>query len=149
MCELTEADLIWNRACEGGGSGPGRGDRALAALLRAHNLAMNGGVLDAVECLSSSELADAESGYRFFGFDSAADLMSRARHLSEGDTGSGPRLLVRFIFRLRRLFKADDDLESRESALDAEYVSIIPGDSALVERFQEYWSAHPSDFAPV
>ncbi len=57
---MTTADLIWNRACEGGGSNPGKGDRAPAALLKAHGLAMNRGVLYAVECLAPSELADAE-----------------------------------------------------------------------------------------
>ena len=62
-------DLIWNRASEGGGANPQAGDLALAALLRAHGLTMNGGVLHAVERLQPSELQDAASGYRFFGLD--------------------------------------------------------------------------------
>ncbi len=151
---LTEADRIWNRACEGGGRNPQSGDRALAALLRAHGLAMNGGVLHAVECLSSSELSDAESGYRFFGFDSVADLVSRARRLSEADAGSGHRSLGLgwagdLVSRIRLFFRGSDDLESQESRLDAEYAALIPDDSALVERFEEYWRLHPSDFAPL
>jgi hypothetical protein len=43
---MTNADEVWNRAAlEGGGPEPREGDVALATLLRAHGLAMNGGVL--------------------------------------------------------------------------------------------------------
>ena len=58
MAELTDADMIWNWAC---GEGPLRslpGDRALADLLRANGLAMNGGVLHAIGCLTATELAE-------------------------------------------------------------------------------------------
>lgn len=147
MYELTETDLIWNRACEGGGSNPRRGDRALAALIRAHGLAMNGGVLHAVECLSKPELLDAESGYRFFGFGSVADLIRRARQFSEADTRSGRA--TGLLSRIRRLFRAADDLETQESQLDSEYAALIPDDSVLLERFQEHWRTHASDFAPL
>jgi hypothetical protein len=45
MYELTEADLIWNRACQGDAATLSPGDRALEALLAFHGQAMNGGVL--------------------------------------------------------------------------------------------------------
>ena len=51
---MTPVDIIWNRAWKGVGPNACSGDRALAALLKAHGLAMNGGVLHAVECLKSS-----------------------------------------------------------------------------------------------
>jgi hypothetical protein len=124
---MTPADLIWNRACEGGGPNPSNGDRALAALLKAHGLAMNGGVLHAVECLSASELADAESGFRFFGYGAVADLLARAR----------------------KIWEADQDLESYETQLDNDYAALIPDDSSLVERFEHLRKTRPSEFACV
>jgi len=96
MYELTDADMIWNRAC---GDDPLRalpGDRALVDLLYAHGLAMNGGVLHAVECMTVEEQFDAEAGYRYYGLEGAASLLSRAR----------------------RIFDAADDLGSHEQQFD-------------------------------
>ena len=127
MYKMTTTDLIWNRACDGGGSNPHAGDHALSALLTAHGLTMNGGVLHAVECLTSAERSAAQSGYRFFGLDAVADLLAQAR----------------------RVFEADDDLESQESLLDRQYAALVPSDSSLAERFEKRWRENPSDFAPV
>lgn len=122
---MTPADLIWNRACKGGGPNPCNGDRALAALLKAHGLAMNGGVLHAVECLNASELADAESGYRFFSFDAVADLLSLAR----------------------KLWEEDENLEFYERELNHDYAILIPDDSSLQERFEAVHRTRPSEFS--
>ena len=127
MAELTEADMIWNRAC---GEDPLRslpGDRALADLLRAHGLAMNGGVLHAVECLTAEELTDAEAGYRYVVLGEVASLLSRAR----------------------KLFETGEDLERHQQQLDREYADLIPSDSSLVECFEKRLQANPSDFAPL
>jgi len=127
MYELTQADRIWNRAC---GDDPLRtlpGDRALADMLMAHGLAMNGGVLHAVECLTATELSDAEDGYRYFGLDDVAALMSRARSL----------------------FEKEVDLGKHESQLDGRYVELIPSDSSLVERFEEHLTSQPQEYAPL
>jgi hypothetical protein len=127
MAELTESNMIWNRAC---GENPLRGlpgDRALADLLHAHGLAMNGGLFHAVECLTAEELSDSEAGYRFFGLDDVATLLSRARVI----------------------FEVGDDLESHEQKLDGEYAHIIPSDSSLVDRLEERLKSSPSDFAPL
>lgn len=124
---MTPADLIWNRACEGGGPNPCNGDRALCALLKAHGLAVNGGVLHAVECLSASELSDAQAGYRVYGLDAAASLLVRAK----------------------AVFDADDDLEFHEAKLDRDYAEVIPDDSSLVARFEEHLRSHPSEYAPI
>jgi len=127
MAEPTQADMIWNRAC---GEDPLRvllGDRALADLLRAHGLVMNGGLLHAVECLTASELTDAEDGYRFFGLHGVASLVSHARGI----------------------FESADDLGSYERQLDGQYADMIPSDSSLVERFEKRLKSGPSDFAPL
>jgi len=127
MSKLTEADKIWNRAC---GEDPLRalpGDRALTDLRQAHGLTMNGGVLHAVECLTAENLSAAEAGFRFYGFDRVATLLSRARVV----------------------FEAAEDLESHELQLDKEYAAMIPSDSSLVERFEKRLKSNPSDFAPL
>lgn len=125
---MTDADLIWNRAAmEDGGSAPLAGDLALASLLYAHGMAMNGGVLHAVECLEPRELAAAQSGYRFFDLAAVAELLSHARATLD----------------------ADDDLESQESLLDSAYARLIPDDSLVVDRFQQRLATHPDDFAPL
>ena len=127
MYELTEADRIWNRAC---GEDPLRalpGDRALADLLLAHGLSMNGGVLHAVGCMTGTQLSDAQAGYRFFGLEAAVALLSYAR----------------------RIFEAGDDLESDERELDGAYARLIPSDSSIADLFEKRWRASPSDFAPL
>jgi hypothetical protein len=124
---MTEADMIWNRAC---GEDPLRalpGDRALADLLYAHGLAMNGGVLHAVECMTVEEQSDAEAGYQYYGLAEIASLLSRARVI----------------------FEAGDDLEGHEQQLDGNYTRTVPSDSSLVERFEKGLKTSPSDFAPV
>jgi len=127
MFGMTSADIIWNRACEGGGQNPSAGDHALRALLKAHGLAMNGGVLHAVECLDDSELADAQHGYRFFSLGAVADLLSRAQ----------------------RILKTGEDLETYESQLDQNYATLIPDDSALNVHFERIYTSRPSEFSGV
>ncbi len=127
MAKLTDADMIWNRAC---GEDPLRalpGDRALADLLRAQGLAMNGGVLHAVECLTSSELSAAVAGYRYYGLDEIASLLSRAR----------------------TIFETGDYLEIHEQELDRQYAAMIRSDCSLVERFENRLKSHPSEFASL
>lgn len=124
MYELSEADMIWNRAC---GDDPLRalpGDRALVDMLCAHGLAMNGGILHAVECMTVDEQFDSEAGYRYYGLDSVASLMSRARGI----------------------FEAADDLGSHEQQLDGEYGKLVPSDSSLVERFERRLKSNSHDF---
>ena len=127
MAEPTEADMIWNRACGEDSLRALPGDRALADLLYAHGLAMNGGVLHAIECMTAEEQSDAEDGYRYFGFDGVASLLSRARPI----------------------FEAGDDLGSHEQQLDGEYARMVPSDSSLVDRFKARMKSSPSDFAAL
>jgi hypothetical protein len=123
---MNEDELIWNRACGRMGPEAGVGDRALSALLRAHGLSMNGGVLHAVECLSASEIEQAASRYRFFGFNAAASLLLGAR----------------------RILESGQDLADHEALLDRDYHRLIPDDASLYARFEEHRRSHPRDFAP-
>lgn len=125
--QLTPADLVWNRATEGGGESPAAGDFALASLLYAHGLAMNGGVLHAVEHLTPEELSDAMDGYRYFDFDEVAKLLARAK----------------------ALFDAGDSLDVHETLLDNEYSQYIPDDSSLGKRFETRFASNPADFSPL
>lgn len=75
---------VWNRAAlESGGAEPREGDRALAALLLAHGLVMNGGVHHAVEVLSEDEIRAAISGFGFFSLAAVGRLFEEAKTLDE------------------------------------------------------------------
>jgi hypothetical protein len=124
---LTYAYLIWNRACEGNAATLLPGDRALEAMLAFHGVAMNGGVLHALEQFGSDELEAAESGYRFFGLEGVADLLNEAKSIS----------------------KTGDDLDLWEVELDRRYSAIIPNDSTLVAHFEMIFRRSPSEFAPI
>lgn len=127
MYQLSEADLIWNRAC---GEDPLRslpGDCALADLLRAHGLTMNGGVLHAVEILTPVELASAVAGYRFYNLDAVASILNRAQ----------------------TLLQVGRDLGLHEQELDRRYAELVPSDSLLQDRFKAHLAARLSDFAPL
>lgn len=126
--ELTAADLVWNRAtmpdsCEA----LAPGDVALSSLLRAHGLAMNGGVLHAVELLTADEWVAAKDGFRYFGLDDVADLLAHAKNL----------------------FDVGENLGEHERRLDDNYATLIPDDSWLHKRFEEQFAANPSAFAPL
>lgn len=127
MYELTEADLIWNRACLGKmASLSSPGDRALRGLLSFHNLTMNGGVLHALEVLGLTELEDAKSGYRFFGLEAVADFLNEAKSIS----------------------MTAEDLGSWEAKLDRRYDALVP-DSTLVACFESKLRRNRSEFAPI
>jgi hypothetical protein len=88
---------------------------------------MNGGVLHAVECLSASELSNAESGYRYYGLDAIASLLVHAR----------------------TLFDNDENLEFHERQLDRQYAETVPDDMSLVECFERHLQLNPSEYAPL
>src|SRR5437879_3934284 len=117
MSELTNVDLIWNRACAGDAAALLVGDRALAALLLVHSLAMNGGVLHAVECVAPHELDDAKSGYRFFGFDDVVIVLTDAKALAE----------------------SRGEFDSLEAQLERRYSALVPNDDVLFDRFAAHF----------
>lgn len=127
MYELTNRDKIWNRACEGGGNSPRVGDTALASTLLLHSVAMNGGLLHAIECLTSEQLAAAKAGYIYFGFDVIAVLIASAE----------------------RAIKEGGDLENLEATLDQQYWVVIPDDGVLAKSFEHHQSHHPFEYSPI
>lgn len=117
---LSDADLVWNRACFGKVDDCAfRGDRALTALLLF--------VLHAVECLQPRELAAAKSGYRFFGFHDVAELIS--------EIGSGGSVA------------GISDLQ--EASFSRRYSKSVPDDGALSDRFEDHFKTNRSDYAPL
>ena len=82
--DLPVEARVWNRAAvESGGTDPREGDRALAALLYAHGLVMNGGVHHALEILSDEEMRAAVSGFGFFSLAPVGRLLEVAQTLDE------------------------------------------------------------------
>ena len=120
--EASRQDQIWNRAClEATGFEPAAGDKALASLLLAHGLAMNGGVVHALEGLSPAELAAAIAGFKYFGLTAAAHVFEQV----------------------------PDDTEETEERLDQMYWQAVPSDDALVHAFRIKLVASPEAFAPT
>src|SRR5512132_2242295 len=122
MSELTVADRVRNRATERKGQGK-PGDAALSALLMAHGLVMNGGVLHCVEILSEEELRDAIAGYQYFGIE-VNQLFQRAK--------AAPQ----------------DEQDELESELDQQYEEIAE-DGLLVAAFEAHFAEHPDAYAPI
>jgi hypothetical protein len=123
--ELSNADLIWNRACDGNEDSLLEGDLALAALLFFQNEASNNGILHAVESIEPDDFDAAKSGYGFFGFHDAVCILDDAKSMAESDS--------------RR--------DSLEPALDRRYHAVLGDDSALFERFAAFLRLNPSEFA--
>lgn len=120
------ANIVWNRAASGGGEQPRPGDKHLAALLRYHGVAMNGGVLHATECCLGSTLRNAKLGYQYFGLQGVVALVTRSE-------------------ALLKLSELPDDVE-RE--LNAEYARIA-ADHKVSKQFEEVFALRPDEFAPV
>lgn len=122
VMQLFRQDQIWNRAClDGGGTEPAAGDAALASLLLAHNLAMNGGVVHAMGCLNKAELAAAIAGFNYFGLTAAAHVFAQA----------------------------PDDSETTEERLNQMYWQAVPNDETLAHAFRVKLVASPDAFAPI
>jgi hypothetical protein len=120
--KLSRQHEIWNRAClESGGPSPAEGDRALASLLLAHGLIMNGGVVHALGCLSQSEIAAAIAGFEYFGLTRAADALKQT----------------------------PDETEETEQRLDQLYWSAVPDDETLVDALRVKLLVSPEVFSPM
>jgi hypothetical protein len=125
---VSVADQVWNRAAlESGGESPGPGDRALAALLLAHGLVMNGGVHHALECLDPSQVIAAADGFAYFGLDAVASFFREA---------ASDRALAEWT-------------EQTEHVTNEHYWGLVPDDSFLESRFQAFFRERPREFSPV
>lgn len=118
---------------EEGGTSPRAGDRALADLLRFHNVSMNGGVLHGVGVRSQHEVAAAVAGYRYFGLDGAADAVEWLVAEASGID----------------LANDLDAAERLEVEADERYSSAVPTDDTLVRAFEHRYRDRPEEFAPV
>ena len=120
------SDIIWNRACEGGGDAPRPGDRHLASLLLYHGAAMNGGMFHATECLSVLELQKAKDGYAYLGLTEVVALIGR----TEG------------------ILKSTEDLDDYETEFVFAY-GRVADDSIVNAKFLQKFVECAGDFAPV
>ncbi|MGY1713135.1 hypothetical protein ACI78R_01635 [Geodermatophilus sp. SYSU D01106] len=127
------ADLVWDRACDPDTPAPLPGDAALAAVLLCHGMAMNGGLLHAVEGLEPGQRAAAVAGFRLLGLEAAADAVEdvarQAAVLREDDLDAAERLEVEAGRR---------------------YDAALPEWDATIEQaFRAHLAAHPEAYAPV
>ena len=102
---------IWNRACtENGGAEPLEGDVALTKMLLGHGYIMNGG-LDQFEDLSEEEQRESINGFRFFSFDTIAELILKARKLSQRELAEAQNTYIEFdsemIHKVRSYIEAN------------------------------------------
>jgi hypothetical protein len=127
---VDAADLIWNRAalCNGGES-PGIGDAALATALAFHGLAMNSGVLDAVE-RTSADHARIEAAFQWLGLQPIAALLASVRE----DIAAGA-------------LDGDERAEALEREADERYSATLPSDATLEAVFRDRLNENPNAFA--
>jgi hypothetical protein len=122
MADRGPWERVWNRAASGGVSSPRDGDSALAALLLAHGLVMNGGVLHAVECLDPTALRSACDGFRYFALAEVATLLEAAA--------------------------AAEPSDENEENYNRAYWSVIPDDAVILKRFQRHFAQNRAEYAP-
>ena len=105
---------IYNRACtENGGPEPLEGDRALANMLLGHGYIMNGG-LEHFEDLSEEERRQSIAGYRFFGFNEAADLLVNSPRISEEDILAADEQFTKFDSEMMTKLRSYVDANSHQ-----------------------------------
>lgn len=132
---MVDVDYIWDRALgfgDGGAVGTGPGDTALAAVLLAHGMVMNGGVLHAVEGLEPDELDAAIGGYRRLGAEATAQLLEEVR--AQIDDGA---------------LNDDARAEAHEGESNRSYEEAIADDAALQQLVQSDVDRNPGDYDPV
>ena len=93
---------------------------------------MSGGLLDAIERLTGSELDAAESGYTWLGHLDAAQVIA----------------FVRDQVRAGAL-ESDDRAERLEHGADQRYADVIPADATLYGAFRRRIAEEPSAFADI
>lgn len=132
---MVDGGLVWDRALgfgDGGAAGTGPGDVALEAVLLAHGMVMNGGVLHSVEALELDQFERAVAGFRRLGAETLASLFESVR--AQLDDG------------------ALEDLE-RAEALEVEsnrvYAEMVPDDAALEQLVRDDLDRNPGDYDPT
>lgn len=131
---MNPSDEVWNRACAEPG-GPTRltaaGDRALADMVLAHSLAMNGRLLNSIESVTPEARAAAVQGYRYVGLDAAdAVFEDVAQRWAAGHIDV-------------------DAAERLEVEADERYNAVVLDDNVLSAAFKARYVASPEQFAPL
>ncbi len=127
MYQPTTADKIWNRACAGRDAASTPADAALESMISFHSVAMNGGVLHAIDCFSSEELEKIKHSYAYFGIFAVVELINAAQ----------------------ALVRAGDDHEELGDELDQKYSVEIPDDAMLSRAFEAHYKRSPASYAPL
>lgn len=83
--------------------------------------------MHAVGCLNSTQLDEAQAGYKYFGFGEIAELIGKAKIILD----------------------AADDTDEQELAFDNAYWKQIPDDAVLVARFEKQFALDRFEFAPI
>jgi hypothetical protein len=125
---MSDAQLVWNRACMSDTALLRVGDRHLSALLRVHGMVMNGGAGHAVETCTAPELLASVDAARYFGL---GDLANVLYGISQLPTVAD-----------------DDERETLAEGLDQIYEDEVPADSIIDAAFGKKLRAAPEDFAP-
>lgn len=99
----------------------------MSAVLDLHSLAMNGGLLDAVERLTREQLDAAQTGFRWLKLEPAADLVATIRH----EIAAGALV-------------DEDRAEALEVRADEEYERLVPTDQALYDAFDIRLTEEPA-----
>jgi hypothetical protein len=131
---MVDVGYIWDRALgfSDGGVGTGPGDTALGAVLLAHGMVMNGGVLHAVEGLEPDDLEAAIGGYRRLGAESTAQLLESVRaQIDDGALDDAARA------------------EALEIESNRSYAEVIPDDATLEELVRGDVDRNPGDYDPI
>jgi hypothetical protein len=128
-----DADEIWNRACDPSRPVTHPGDAALAAVLLCHGMAMNGGLLHAVQGLEPDERERAAAGFRLLGLDDAAAA-------------------VEAVARQAARLRADDPAGQERLEVEAgrRYEEAVPEWDETIDRaFRAHLQRHPEAYAPL
>jgi len=92
---------------------------------------MSGGLLDAVERLSTDELDAAQTGNLAFELPEAAAIITHVR----SERGRGDL--------------SEADVDALEGEAEERYAEVVATDAVIVDRFERRLSSTPDDFAPV
>ena len=128
-----DADEVRDRACDPFAPISRPGDDALAAVLLCHGMAMNGGLLHAVEGLEPDQLERAVAGHRFLGPAAAPaaveEVARQAAALDRDHAEAGERLEAE---ALRRCDEA-----------------LPEWDETIEQAFRAHLAVHPDAYAPL
>lgn len=130
---MTDPDEIWNRACDPFAPFTHPGDAALAAVLLCHGMAMNGGLLHAVQAMEPEQRERAVAGFRLLGLDAAAGAVEVVARQAAALPGRDPA--------------AEERLEVEAGR---RYGEALPDWDETIERaFRAHLQQHPEAYAPL